>query len=108
LVNAVSCANRDATAAAACFNCFFWILRFAVRTLQQFSPRLLLCGGGGAVAVVTWRTFMISLKACSNQVQDLPWSEMPESVACAAQSWARIAFCTPQEETSEGRVIPRV
>jgi hypothetical protein len=23
---------------------------------------------------------MISLKACSNQVQDLPWSEMPESI----------------------------
>jgi hypothetical protein len=50
-------------------------------------------------------TFMISLKACSNQIQDLPWSEMPESVARAAKSWPRITltfaasiFCTPQEK----------
>jgi hypothetical protein len=31
-------------------------------------------------------TFTISLKACSNQVQDLPWREMLESVARAAKS----------------------
>jgi hypothetical protein len=54
-------------------------------------------------------TFMISLKVCSNQVQDLPWSEMPESVARATKSWPRITltfaasiFCTPQEKTSVG------
>jgi hypothetical protein len=57
-------------------------------------------------------TFMISLKACSNQVQDLPWSEMLESVARAAKSSPRITFtfaasvfCIPQEKTSVG-VIP--
>jgi hypothetical protein len=33
LGNAVLCANGDAAAAAACFNFFFFVLRFAVRTL---------------------------------------------------------------------------
>jgi hypothetical protein len=54
-------------------------------------------------------TFVISLKACSNQVQDLPQSEMLESVARAAKSWTRITltfaasiFCTSQEKTSVG------
>jgi hypothetical protein len=64
----------------------------------------------GVVAAVTEDDFMISLKACSNQVQDLPWSEMREPVARAAKSWPRITltfavsiFCTPQEKTSVRR-----
>jgi hypothetical protein len=45
----------------------------------------------------------------SNQVQDLPWSEISEPVARAAKSLPRIAltfaahiFCTPPEETAVG------
>jgi hypothetical protein len=57
---------------------------------------------------MTGEDIMISLKACSNQVQDLPWCEKPDSVARAATLWPRIAhcaastFCTPQEETCVG------
>jgi hypothetical protein len=57
---------------------------------------------------------MISLKACSTQVQDLPWSEMLESVARASKVVVanHAHFCAHFLHTTRknfcGRAIPRV
>jgi hypothetical protein len=56
---------------------FFYSSLRGENIVNSFLQRLLLCSRG-VVAAVRRMTFMISLKACSNQVQDLPQTNQPK------------------------------
>jgi hypothetical protein len=87
------------------FFLFFGFFTRGENIANTFLQRLLLCGGGGVVAVVMVEDFYNFAQGLLKSSSRFAWSEMPESVARAAKPWLRIAltfaafiFCTPHKK----------